>query len=82
MAELWFKADRWGESDTSGDWATRGEQGFMSWTRPSIIGAAPSARCAHSASYCGKLFILGGWDGQQMLSDCYVLHPGACMLPE
>jgi hypothetical protein len=57
----------------------------MSWNRPSVAGATPSARCAHTTTFCGddhegtgKLLILGGWNGTRMLNDLHVFYTGNC----
>ncbi|KAL6062754.1 SAM domain (Sterile alpha motif) domain containing protein [Balamuthia mandrillaris] len=45
------------------------------WTRPSVSGPAPSARCAHSTTVvASNVFIFGGWDGNKMLNDLHMLH--------
>eukprot|EP01119_Soliformovum_irregulare_P021950 TRINITY_DN7398_c0_g1_i2.p1 TRINITY_DN7398_c0_g1~~TRINITY_DN7398_c0_g1_i2.p1 ORF type:complete len:523 (+),score=127.99 TRINITY_DN7398_c0_g1_i2:78-1646(+) len=53
----------------------------MSWTRPSVTGSAPSARCAHTISVTGqdeistaKLFVFGGWNGTRMLNDLHIFY--------
>ena len=46
------------------------------FTRPSVNGTGPDARCAHSSALCGNLFVFGGWNGRQMLNDMYVLYLG------
>eukprot|EP01116_Phalansterium_solitarium_P017788 TRINITY_DN4474_c0_g1_i1.p1 TRINITY_DN4474_c0_g1~~TRINITY_DN4474_c0_g1_i1.p1 ORF type:complete len:348 (-),score=91.09 TRINITY_DN4474_c0_g1_i1:466-1509(-) len=47
----------------------------MVWSRPTVNGVPPSARCAHTTtSCCGKLFVFGGWNGSRMLNDLHVVH--------
>lgn len=49
-----------------------------SWSRPSVAGACPSARCAHAADVVDtRLFVFGGWDGRTILNDLYVLDTGS-----
>src|SRR5689334_6328567 len=33
------------------------------WTRPSVTGPAPSARCVHSTTVVGNIYVFGGYDG-------------------
>jgi N-acetylneuraminic acid mutarotase len=47
----------------------------MAWSRPSVIGPAPSARCAHSTVMIVKIFIFGGWNGSRMLNDLHIFQP-------
>jgi len=46
----------------------------MAWARPSVIGPAPSARCAHSTVMIAKIFIFGGWNGSRMLNDLHIFQ--------
>ncbi len=51
----------------------------MAWTRPSVQGPAPSARCAQTTTSVDNqkvLFIFGGWNGNKMLNDLQVFHFG------
>eukprot|EP01117_Protostelium_nocturnum_P008108 TRINITY_DN288_c0_g1_i4.p1 TRINITY_DN288_c0_g1~~TRINITY_DN288_c0_g1_i4.p1 ORF type:complete len:489 (+),score=129.23 TRINITY_DN288_c0_g1_i4:54-1469(+) len=49
----------------------------MSWMRPNVTGNLPSARCAHAtSSNSSSLFVFGGWNGQKMLNDLYILEQG------
>lgn len=45
------------------------------WTRPSVSGVFPSARCAHTTTAVGsKLYVYGGWNGTKMLGDLKVIN--------
>ena len=51
----------------------------MAWTRPSVQGPSPTARCAQTTtSVDGQkvLFIFGGWNGNKMLNDLHAFHFG------
>jgi len=46
----------------------------MAWESRDVRGRKPRARCMHSAALSeGKLFVIGGFDGQQSLGDVHVL---------
>ena len=49
--------------------------------RPSVMGATPSSRCAHTLTGVGarheRVFVFGGWNGKAMLADVHVLNTGA-----